>query len=113
MALALERRSLSGKQQTGLLRFFLHVAQSRLAEPIVFPECGSVSNLPKDRVVILDPVNADNNVGRKLTDANCDEIVTKATEAWETLTAARNNNYKGETLEMWKDVFGRSFVIEQ
>ena len=30
------------------------------------------------------------------------EIVSKATEAWETLTAARNNNFKGETLEYWK-----------
>lgn len=69
--------------------------------------------MPKDRVVILDPVNAMNNVARRLTDSDCSEIVTKATEAWELLTDARNNNYKGETLEYWKEVFGRGFVIEE
>ena len=99
--------------EEGLLRFLLYIAQTRLRAPIVFAECGKVSSLPKDRVVILDPVNAANNVARRLTDADCREIVTKATDAWETITAARNNNYKGETLELWKDVFGRSFVIEE
>jgi hypothetical protein len=99
--------------EDGLLRFFLYVAQSGLRNPIVFAENGKVTSLPKDRVVILDPVNTDNNVARRLSDSACQEIVTKATEAWELLTAARNNNYKGETLEYWKEVFGRSFVIEE
>jgi hypothetical protein len=98
--------------EDGLLRLFLYIAQTKLSAPIVFAECGKVSSLPTDRVVILDPVNAANNVARRLTDADCNEIVAKATDAWETITAARNNNYKGETLEMWKDVLGRSFVIE-
>lgn len=99
--------------EDGLLRFFLYVAQSGLHNPIIFAENGKVTSLPKDRVVILDPVNLDNNVARRLTDPDCQEIVAKATEAWELLTAARNNNYKGETLEYWKEVFGRSFVIEE
>ncbi len=99
--------------EEGILRFLLYIAQTRLTAPIVFAECGKVSTFPKDRVVILDPVNAANNVARRLTDADCDEIVTKATDAWETITAARNNNYKGETLELWKGVLGRSFVIEE
>jgi hypothetical protein len=99
--------------EEGLLRFLLYIAQTRLTAPIVFAECGKVSSLPKDRVVILDPVNAANNVARRLTDADCEEIVTKATYAWEMITNARNNNYKGETLELWKDVLGRSFVIEE
>lgn len=99
--------------EEGILRFLLYIAQTRLTAPIVFAECGKVSALPKDRVVILDPVNADNNVARRITDADCEEIVTRATDAWETITAARNNNYKGETLELWKGVLGRSFVIEE
>lgn len=98
--------------EEGLLRFFLYIAQTRLTAPIVFAESGKVSFLPKDRVVILDPVNSANNVAHRITDADCEEIVVKATDAWETITAARNNNYKGETLDLWKDVFGRSFVIE-
>jgi hypothetical protein len=99
--------------EEGILRFLLYIAQTRLTAPIVFAECGKVSALPKDRVVILDPVNATNNVARRLTDDDCDEIVTRATDAWETITAARNNNYKGETLELWKSVLGRPFVIEE
>ena len=99
--------------EEGLLRFFLFIAQSRLRDPIVFPENGKVESLPNDRVVILDPVNSMNNVSRRLTDLDCDEIIAKATEAWELITAARNNNYKGETLEYWKEVFGRGFVIEE
>jgi len=99
--------------EDGLLRFFLYVAQSELRLPISFAENGNPRALPKDRAVILDPVNAENNVGRKLTDADCQDIISKATEAWECLSTARNNNYKGETLEYWKQVFGRSFVIEE
>lgn len=99
--------------EQGLLRFFLYVAQTGLKEAITFPENGTISNLPNDRAVILDPVNAENNVARRLTAVDCDEITAKATEAWEILTAARNNNYQGETLEFWKSVFGRSFVVEE
>lgn len=99
--------------EDGLLRFFLYVAQTELREPIYFAENGTPGSLPADRVVILDPVNTSNNVASKLTDADCGEIVAAAAEAWECLTAASNNGYKGETLEYWKQVFGRSFVIEE
>jgi len=99
--------------EEGLLRFFLYLAQSEFREPVIFPENGRVTSVPKDLVVILDPVNSDNNVARRMTDLERQEIVNKARDAWETLTAARNNNFKGETLEYWKQVFGRSFVIEE
>src|SRR5262249_36525785 len=99
--------------EEGLLRFFLYLAQSELREAVIFPENGRVTSVPKDLVVILDPVNSDNNVARRITDLERQEIVNKACDAWETLTAARNNNFKGETLECWKQVFGRSFVIEE
>jgi hypothetical protein len=65
-----------------------------------------------NRVVVLDPANSDNNVARRMTDTECREIIGKASEAWERLTEARNNNYENVTIECWKDVFGRSFSIE-
>jgi hypothetical protein len=99
--------------ENALLRFFLYVTRSELKEPIAFAECGTVKSFPKDRVVILDPCNADNNVGRKITDADCDVITTKTREAWETLSYASNHGGKVQTLELWKEVFGRSFVIEE
>jgi len=99
--------------EDGLLRFFLYVCQTDLREPIVFAECGTPTTMPKDRVVILDPCNVENNVGRRITEDECTVIVEKCREAWETLSTARNYAGKIETLELWKEVFGRSFVIEE
>lgn len=101
------------KLEAALLRFFRYVAQTELRDPICFPECGDVKSFPKDRVVILDPCNKDNNVARKISDPDCAAIVEKARQAWETLSYARNHGAKGEALDLWKEVFGRSFVIEE
>ena len=99
--------------EAGVLRFFRYVTQSELKTPICFKECGTPQSFPKDRVVILDPCNAENNVGRKITEQDCKGIIGKCLTAWETLTYARNYDGKTQTLELWKEVFGRSFVIEE
>jgi hypothetical protein len=98
--------------EEGLLRFFRYVTQSELKTPISFKECGTPASWPKDRVVVLDPCNVGNNVTRRISDQDCEEIVGKCREAWETLTYARNFDGKTQTLELWKEIFGRSFVIE-
>lgn len=108
-----DARGVPTSLEDGVLRFFLYVAQTRLEEPVFFPECGEISGFPGDRVVIVDPVNPSNNVARRLTSGECDAIVGEAETAWEAITEARNNGYKGETLELWKQVFGRSFKIEE
>lgn len=107
-----DARGVPASLEEGLLRFFLYVADSQLKTPISFAECGTVNSYPKDRVVILDPCNAGNNVARKITDQACKAIIEKCLNAWETLTYARNYDGKTQTLELWKEVFGRSFVIE-
>jgi hypothetical protein len=84
-----------------------------LKKAIAFRECEQIKSLPNDRVVALDPCNADNNVARKITDEDCTQIIAKSNEAWETLSYARNHSGKVQTLELWKEVFGRSFVIEE
>ena len=99
--------------EAGLLRFFRYIAQTELHDPVCFPECGDVNSFPKDHVVILDPCNKENNVARKISDQDCMAIVTKAREAWEALSYARNHGGKVQTLELWKEIFGRSFVIEE
>ncbi|MEW5976447.1 MAG: CBASS oligonucleotide cyclase [Acidobacteriota bacterium] len=98
--------------EEGVLRFFRYVAQSQLKTPVCFKECGAPKSVPKDRVVILDPCNGDNNVARKITDQDCKAIVDKCLTAWETLSYARNYEGKTQTIELWKEVFGRSFAIE-
>lgn len=99
--------------EEGVLRFFRYVAQSQLKSPIWFKESGTPQSFPADRVVILDPCNIDNNVGRKITDQDCNAIIEKCLTAWETLSWARNCDGKTQTLELWKEIFGRSFMIEE
>jgi len=113
LAALLDKNGAPDSLEDGLQRFFLYIAQSELKEPIWFPENGTVSKLPADPVVVLDPVNGENNVTRRLQEAERKEVVAKATTAWETISAASWKGGKGDTVELWKQVFGRSFVIEE
>jgi len=99
--------------ESGLQRFFLYVAQSELTLPISFPELGKVASFPQNPVVILDPVNKDNNVTMRLTDEERKEIVAAAKTAWETVETASWAGNKGDTLDYWKEVMGRSFNIDK
>lgn len=99
--------------EESLIRFFLFVAQSQLMTPIAFVEHGPKPRFPKDPVVILDPVNVNNNVTMRITIDERSEIVSKALEAWEKLNSAHWKTTKGETIDCWKAVFGRSFTIEE
>jgi hypothetical protein len=99
--------------EEGVLRFFLYVAQSRLQEFVTFPEIGKPSSLPEDAVVIIDPVNAHNNVTRRMSDAERIALTSTASEAWEALMdVSYGNRPKGETVDRWKEIFGTSFRIE-
>jgi hypothetical protein len=99
--------------EAGLQRFFLYIAQSELKQPVSFPELGKIKTFPSDTVVILDPVNKDNNVTARLTDSERKDIVTAAASAWEMIEAASWKNTKGETVDLWKEVMGRSFTIDK
>jgi len=99
--------------ESGLQRFFMYVAQAELKEPITFPETGTITSFPNDPVVILDPVNKDNNVAARLTEDERREIVVAAKIAWETIETASWKAEKGVTLDHWKDVMGRSFTIDE
>jgi hypothetical protein len=99
--------------EDGLLRFFLFVAQSGLEVAVSFPENGVMPDYPDSPVVVLDPVNSQNNIAFSISTNERGEIVGRAQEAWETLTTARWNDYKRETVDMWREVFGQAFLIEE
>jgi hypothetical protein len=99
--------------ETGIQRFYLYVAQSGLKERIAFPELGDVKAFPADPVVVLDPVNKENNVAARLTNAEQEEIVKAAELAFSTIETAVWKAGKGETLDLWKEVMGRSFTIDE
>lgn len=99
--------------ESGLQRFFLFVAQSELKTPISFPEHGVVATFPADPVVILDPVNKSNNITMRLTDMERKEIVSASQKAWETIETASWAGTKGDTVDLWKELMGRSFTVDK
>ncbi|HEY3783546.1 MAG TPA: CBASS oligonucleotide cyclase [Fimbriimonadaceae bacterium] len=99
--------------ESGLQRFFLFVAQTGLCEPITFAEHGKCRSFPDDPVVILDPVNKENNVAMRLSEEERKEIVQAAQTAWETIETATWKSNKGDTVDLWKEVMGRSFTIDK
>jgi tRNA nucleotidyltransferase (CCA-adding enzyme) len=99
--------------ETGLLDFFFFITESELKEPVGFSQNSRIREKFNDPVVVLDPVNDENNVAKRITEFERQEIVVKAMQAWETISAARWKPYKGETVELWREVFGRSFAIEE
>jgi hypothetical protein len=99
--------------ESGVERFFLFISQTGFQEPIKFRENGPVQRFPSSPVIILDPVNSENNVASRITDSERKEIVKSSEAAWERVSTASCMNGKGDTLDLWKEVFGRSFVIEE
>jgi hypothetical protein len=76
---------------------------------ISFPE----NKLPLGKfshpVVILDPVNSDNNVASRITEAERKEIVSAAQRSWE---AAHFASVEDDH-DIWKQVFGARFKAEE
>ena len=93
----------------GLQRFFLYIAQTGLLEPI-----GSGHDVSGTGALvrILDPYNAENNVASRMTESERVEITEAATGAWEALLTAHHAGTKGETHELWQEVFGSHFTVE-
>jgi tRNA nucleotidyltransferase (CCA-adding enzyme) len=113
VAFLYDRDGAATSLESGLRRFFLYVAQSALLEKITFPESGKITTFPNDPVVILDPVNKANNVAARLTDSERKEIVTMSNTAYETISASSWKDGKGDTVDLWKEVMGRSFTIDE
>jgi hypothetical protein len=94
----------------GLQRFFLFLAQTALRQPILSGH--EDVDVPDAPVTMLDPVNPDNNVAARMTDVDRQAIAQAATTAWETVMTAHHNAYRGETLSLWRELFGSSFTVE-
>jgi len=96
-----------------LQSFFTYVARSNMRERIVFDDYYKPSAVGTftEPVQIVDPVNAENNVGRLYTDAQVDVIVNAALDAGDAVDSALAAPTKGETIYYWQKVFGLSFQV--
>ncbi|HYH52618.1 MAG TPA: CBASS oligonucleotide cyclase [Solirubrobacterales bacterium] len=97
--------------EEGLHRLFLYIAQTELRKEVLSGHASAPSS--QNPVVILDPADRDNNVAALITDTERAEIVSATTSAWETLVTASQLGGKGETEELWREVFGTNFTTEE
>lgn len=108
MAYVLDKEGMNGTIEQRFRRFLLYIAQSGLKEIVRFPENTAPFGSFSDTVVILDPVYSLNNVASRITEAERKQIVAAAEGAWEAanFASAENDN------EVWKEIFGPRFKIE-
>ena len=108
LAYILDQEGLEGLIEQRFRKFLLHIAQSQLKDTISFPE----NTLPlasfSDPVVIIDPVCSANNTASRISEAERQEIVKAADEAWE----AANFASAEDDTEIWKEIFGPRFKVE-
>jgi hypothetical protein len=91
-----------------LCDFFLYIAQSGLEEKIRFSENGPATVVFDEPVVIVDPVNDENNTTSRISEEERQDIVAAATEAWETAHHASTE----DDPQIWKELFGPKFKTE-
>ena len=108
-AYVLDKEGNGGTLEERFRRLLLYIAQSQLKNTIFFPENMLPLGKFTDPVVIIDPVNSDNNVASRITEAERKEIVSAAQQSWEAAHFASVE----DDLEMWKQVFGSRFKVEE
>lgn len=89
-------------------RILAYIARSGLKDVVSFPENTKPLGTFTTPVVILDPVNSNNNVGGRITGAERKEIVAAAEECYEISHLASVD----DDIDMWKKVFGPRFKVE-
>jgi hypothetical protein len=97
---------------TALERFFAYIVKGEFAEQVAFTDFCTTSELPSRSsaaVEVLDPVNADNNVGVLYHWGDRDRIVAAAHKALDAITEARFAPTKGRAVECWQTVLGPTF----
>lgn len=109
MAYLLDQEGKLKTLEQRFLRFLLHLAQSGLRDVISFPENTQPLGQFLDPVVIIDPVNSQNNVAGRISTDEQSMIATIAEASWETAhyASAENDN------NVWKEVFGPRFKVAE
>jgi|SRR3989339_18389 len=94
-----------------LAKIFAYIATDGLKTPIVFSDnyhhglCGDCPDI----IHFWDPVNHENNVAKKYTEAQRGAIVEAALDAGDAIDSALRAHTKSEALRYWRKVFGATF----
>lgn len=113
-AKAFDEQGVREDWQVAIRDVFGFILRHGLAEPIVFSDFydPSAVDLPDDAVVILDPVNAENNPAHYLTEAHKQVFLERVAEAYDTICYAASLDLDSEeeqAVDLWAEVFGDEF----
>ena len=94
-----------------LQHFFTYLARTDLREKIFFTDNYPASSVGafSQRVQIIDPVNALNNVSQLYSEDNAAAIHEAAIDAGDAIDSALSAPTKQETVRYWQKVFGSAF----
>ena len=94
-----------------LLDFFDYIARTNFGEDVFFTDYVGKPASCNDPIRVFDPVNPNNNLGRKYSESDRDVIVSEAVDAGDAVEAALKAPTKELTMYYWRKVYGPSFSI--
>jgi hypothetical protein len=101
-----------GDYSAALEQFFMFIANDGFDKQIAFTDFHPSSALPARGtapIQVLDPVNFDNNVAKRYTPTDRDRLVLAASRAFDAISTAHYEPVRGQSVELWQEVFGTSF----
>jgi hypothetical protein len=113
-AAAFAETGVTTEWQSSLRQIFNFLRRHQLRKPIVFDDYYDPSTLalPSDAVIVLDSVNAANNVTRDWTEDKRRRFMDRVEEAYDAMIDARvaeNNDDEESAVDHWCRVFGDAF----
>jgi hypothetical protein len=113
-AAAFAEVGVTSEWQTSLRHVFNFLRQHQFQTPIVFSDYYAADKvaLPDDPVVVLDSVNASNNITGTWTEETRQGYLERIQEAFDAMTYARSCELDGDeegAVNCWCDVFGSAF----
>jgi hypothetical protein len=101
-----------GDYPKALEAFFSWIVKTGLEEQVAFTDFTPARAIPPRNsapIVVLDPVNAENNVAARYDATGRDRIIDGAQVAMDALTDARFATTKGRAVDDWQTILGPSF----
>lgn len=113
-AAALEKRGVTGDWQSSLYQIFAFVSQHAFSQPIIFNDYYDARKVKphSDLVVVLDAVNAENNLTRKWNEGTRRGYLNFVQRTLEQIRRAQDCERKGDeqgAVDAWCHVFGDEF----
>lgn len=93
--------------------FFDYLLDSELTERIAFTDFYDTADLPNTTsavIEIFDPVNANNNVAERYTEAHRKLILEAAEQAADAIAEAHYSDTKGRAVALWQTILGSTFT---